>query len=58
MADATADIGDIGNDEDSCFTAKTINNRDLDNVADKIRARPEAEDTSINSDEGSEVEAF
>ena len=56
--DATSDIDNIGNDEDSCFTTKTINSRNLDNIVDNIGARPEAEDASISSDEGSEVEAF
>ena len=57
-ADATSDVDDIGDDEDSCFTANTIDSRDLDNIADDIEARPEAEDASVSSDEGSEVETF
>ena len=57
-ADATSDVDNIGDDEDSCFITKTIGSHDLDNIADDIKARPEAEDASISSDEGSEVEAF
>ena len=57
-ADATSDVDDIGDDEDSCFTTKTINSCNVDNIADDMGARPEAEDASISSDEGSEVEGF
>ena len=57
-ADATSDVDNIGDDEDSRFITKTIDSRDLDNIADDIKARPEAEDASISSDEGSEVETF
>ena len=57
-ADATSDVDNIGDDEDSCFITKTIGSHDLDNIADDIKARPEAEDASISSDEGSEVKAF
>ena len=57
-ADATSNVDDIGDDEDSCFTTKTIDSCDLDNISDNIRARPEAEDVSISSDEGLEVETF
>ena len=56
--DVTSDVDDIGDDEDSCFTTKTIDSCDLDNISDNIRARPEAEDVSISSDEGLEVETF
>ena len=58
-ADSAADpTSDVGNDEDSCFTMKTINSRDLDNITNNIRARLEAEGASISSDEGLEVEVF
>ena len=57
-ADATSDVDDIGDDEELCFTTKTIDSRDLDNIAADIGARPEAENASISSDEGSEVKAF
>ena len=37
---------------------KTLDSDDPDNIAGDIKTRHEAEDASISSDEGSEVEGF
>ena len=37
-AEATSDVDDICDSEDSCFTTKTIDSRNLDNVANDIEA--------------------
>ena len=57
-ADTFSDVDDPGDDEDSCFTTKTIDSCDLDNIAGDIGTPPEAEDASISSDERSEVCGF
>ena len=57
-ADTFSDVDDPGDDEDSCFTTKTIDSCDLDNIAGDIGTPPEAEDASISSDERSEVGGF